>query len=100
MTDSFWLMPFGLPLCWKEDYRAFCAIFEDAHNLPGTWEEFMELAEAAEEHYQDQGHTVVRVYIDPRTFPEWCARNGHRVNARARNVYAANIAQANRSAGG
>jgi hypothetical protein len=96
MSEDFRRIPIGIPICREHDYDAFRAIFEDAHNLPGTWQEFMEIAQEHEEFYKEQGNRVVRVYIDPHTFPDWCAQRGRRVDARARHAFAAQAAQAQR----
>jgi hypothetical protein len=78
----------GIPWCREEDYDAFRAIFEDAHDLPLTWDEFARRAQDAEQHYQAQGQVVTRVYIDPRAFPQWCRSKRYRVNAQARARFA------------
>ncbi len=95
------LIPVGLPWCREEDYDAFVAIFEDANNLPKTWKEFVKRYERAEKEFQIAGQSVKRIYINPRTFPDWCARKGYRINAKARERFAAEIAiKEQRNAGG
>jgi hypothetical protein len=84
----------GIPWCREEDYGAFVAIFEDANNLPITWDEFIQRAQASEDHYKLQGYIVERVYIDLQTFPDWCRRQGYRIDAQARARFAARIAVA------
>jgi hypothetical protein len=87
----------GIAWCRKEDYDAFCAIFEDAHDLPGTWHEFAKRLEKSEEHYRANGHIIERVDINPQIFPDWCIRKGYRVNAHARAQFAYEIAVARHS---
>ncbi len=82
----------GLPWVRKEDYAAFLAICEDAYGFPATWEEFVQFSEEAERSYKANGLIVERAYIDPETFPDWCARNGERVNSHGRMRFAASIA--------
>ena len=95
------LIPVGIPWCREEDYDAFVAIFEDANELPLTRKEFIEPYEQVEKDFQVKGQAVKRVYIDPRTFPNWCAKEGRRVNTKARKRFAAEIAiKEYRSAGG
>jgi len=92
MSDpDFWLTPIGIPWCRKEDYDAFVSIFEDRRNLPTTWEGFAKAAEEAEQLYEDKGHVVLRVNIDPRTFPRWCKSKGYSVDARARAQFALHV---------
>jgi hypothetical protein len=85
----------GIPWCWEEEYDAFRAIFEDAKDLPGGWEVFADSAEQAEEFYKQQGYVVKRIYIDSRTFPDWCRSQGYRVNAQARARFADRTANTN-----
>lgn len=95
------LIPVGLAWCREEDYDAFVAIFEDANSLPRAWDKFIKPYEQAEKDFQAKGQTVKRIYINPRTFPDWCARKGYRVNAKARERFAAEIAvKEQRNAGG
>jgi hypothetical protein len=95
------LIPVGLPWCREEDYSAFIGIFEDADDLPKTWKDFIKPYERAEKGFKEKGQLVVRVYINPRTFPEWCANKGYRINAKARERFAAEIAiKQQRNAGG
>jgi hypothetical protein len=88
---KFWLTSIGIPWCRKEDYDAFVAIFEDRKNFPPTWQGFAKSAEEMEEFYKSKGHPIVRVNIDPRTFPQWCESKGYRVDAKARTQFAHDI---------
>jgi hypothetical protein len=40
-----------------------------------------------------EGFNIVKVYIDPETFPAWCKKNGLEMDAKARAQYALGIAQ-------
>jgi len=73
----------------KEDYAAFLAICEDAAGFPATWEQFARLTEEAERRYEADGTIIERAYIDPETFPDWCAAHGARVNSQGRMKFAA-----------
>jgi hypothetical protein len=55
------------------DYPAFLEIFTDGNKLPRTWKEWLKMAEETEKGLKAYGHVVMRVHLDPRTFPEWCA---------------------------
>ncbi len=83
----------GIPWCREEDYDAFRSLFEDFYDLAATWAQFAKTAEDAEPDYQQRGAIVERVYIDPDTFPKWCASQGRRVNASARHRFAWLVAQ-------
>jgi hypothetical protein len=78
----------GIPWCRQEDYSAFLRICEDADGLPATWQEFVKFSEEAEQSYKGQGYIVERAYIDPETFPDWCRRQGMRVDSKARMRFA------------
>lgn len=82
----------GVPWCRKEDYSAFLAIMEDADRLPVRWEEYAKFCEQAERAYERDGMLIVRAYIDPETFPNWCAAHGHGVNSQGRIAFAASVA--------
>ncbi len=73
----------GLPWFRKEDYPALLIAFEDRNDRASTWEQWEKIAEEAEESYKAQGLIVERVYIDPDTFPDWCSKNGFRVDSDA-----------------
>jgi len=95
------LIPLGLPWCREEDYDAFLAICEDANELPPLWKDFVRTFERAENDFKSGGKAVRRIYINPRTFPQWCASKGYRINAEARQKFAADIAiKEQRNAGG
>lgn len=63
----------GLSWFRKEDYPALLKIFTDADKMPRTWEEWLKGAEAMEKRVKAQRQIVERIYIDPDTFPDWCA---------------------------
>ncbi len=81
----------GVAWVREEDYPAFLTIMEDANGLPKTWEKFVHFCEEAERSYRADGLIVERTYIDPETFPGWCASHGHRINSKARMAFAAEL---------
>ncbi len=60
----------------EDDYPAVRDILEDGDKLPPTWAEWLKMAEEMERGLKSYGHPVLRVFIDPRTFPDWCAAHG------------------------
>jgi hypothetical protein len=82
----------GIPWVREEDYAAFLAICEDADSLPTTWERFVQFSEEAERRFEADGLIVVRAYIDPDRFPDWCRSQGLRVNSQARQQFSAFVA--------
>ena len=57
------------------DYSALLKLFTDGNKMPRTWNEWLKMAEEMERGLKAYGHVVMRVYIDPSTFPDWCAAN-------------------------
>jgi hypothetical protein len=51
-------------------------IFDSGSKMPPTWKEWLKMAEEVERGLKAFGHVVMRVYIDPTTFPDWCAAHG------------------------
>lgn len=72
-----------------EDYDAILRIKADRHKLPRTFVEWRMKAESGEKKLRRDGHTVLRAYIDPETFPDWCRARGLHVDAQARMHFAA-----------
>jgi|KBSMisStandDraft_5_1062788.scaffolds.fasta_scaffold355960_1 hypothetical protein len=72
----------------RDDYSQLLAIFEDAKELPATYDQWLASAEHARKDFEGAGAFVVRAIIDPDTFPEWCLANGHKINAKARIEFA------------
>jgi hypothetical protein len=68
----------GVGVYWikEEDYGPLLKIFEDGGRMPPTWKEWLKMAEEMERGLKAYGHPVMRVYIDPNTFPDWCAAHG------------------------
>ncbi|MGZ5861471.1 MAG: hypothetical protein ACXWI5_11665 [Croceibacterium sp.] len=62
----------GIAWMREEDYPALVRIFEDGHMFD-SWEQWNERAEATEKKFQGDGVIVLRAYLDPATFPAWCA---------------------------
>jgi hypothetical protein len=79
----------GLAWFWREDYPRLLGIFEDAHEMPATWEEWEQAAKKVENRFKAEGYAVERVHIDPDTFPAWCRSAGVRIVASARSRFTA-----------
>ena len=79
----------GLAWVREEDYQALLLIFTDADKMPATWKEWLKHAEEMEKATQAEGHMTERVYIDPDTVPEGCARNDTSVDRQGRHKFVA-----------
>ena len=95
-TDSPAHQPSVQAMVWykKEDWQTLKDMFADGDMLPETYERWLERAEEMREQVQAQGDAVIKVYIDPQTFPEWCEKKGMEMNGEARSQLAIEVAQA------
>jgi len=91
MTDMDGRPPPAIGVYWidEADYPAVLRIFEDGSRMPRTWKEWLKIAEEMEQGLKAYGHVVMRVRIDPNTFPDWCAAHGTCPNAQGRKQFVA-----------
>ena len=73
----------------EEDYPALLELFDDGDKLPGTWKEWLKMAEETEQGLKAYGHPVLRVTIDPKTFADWCAAHGMNPGREGRRKFVA-----------
>jgi len=83
-------------LVWykEEDWQALKEMFVDGDRLPETYSDWLRRAEEMKEQVQAAGDAVIKVYIDPQTFPVWCGEKGLQMDAEARSQLAIEVAQA------
>lgn len=76
---------------WIEeaDYPAARAMFEDGATMPPTWKEWLKMAEEMKKGLEAYGHPVMKVRIDPKTFPAWCAAHGTTPGRAGRKAFVA-----------
>lgn len=79
----------------EEHYEKLLDIFDDAERLPKTFGQWQLRAEEKKNEVEAAGDQVIKVYIDPETFPEWCSNKGLPMDANARSQLAIEVAQAN-----
>lgn len=72
-------VPSAVGIGWyrPETYKPCLSIFDDASDLPHTFDEWLALAKKTEAQLKRQGMKVVRVEMDPETFLKWCAAEGY-----------------------
>jgi len=83
----------GMAWCRPEDYDACLRIMADSNQLSASFHVWLTKAEHREKELRSEGHTIVRVYIDPETFPDWCRTRSLNIDSKARMQYAALIAK-------
>jgi hypothetical protein len=76
---------------WIEeaDYPAALTMFEDGGTLPRTWAEWLKTAEEMKKGLEAYGHPVMKVRIDPATFPAWCDAHGTTPGRQGRKAFIA-----------
>jgi hypothetical protein len=73
----------------EADYPALLQLFEDGDRLPRSWKEWEKVAEEMEQGLKAYGHVVLRVYIEPATFPGWCTAHATSPSSAGRRKFVA-----------
>jgi hypothetical protein len=73
----------------EEDYPALLQLFDDGDKMPPRWKDWLKMAEEMERGLKAYGHVVLRVYIDPTTFPDWCAAHATSPGSAGRRKFVA-----------
>jgi len=81
----------AIGIYWIEeaDYAAARAMFEDGDTLPSSWAAWRKTAEEMKKGLEAYGHPVMKVRIDPATFPAWCAAHGATPGRQGRKLFVA-----------
>ena len=81
----------GLAIAWytRETYDWFLANVPDADEMIATYNEWRERANQRVLEFAAEGTNAVRIYIDPKAFPLWCAKRGVPMDGQSRSEYAA-----------
>lgn len=78
----------------EEHYNELLGLFDDADLLPLAYEDWLTRAEEKKAEVEAAGDQVIKVFIDPLTFPSWCEERGLLKDADARSQLAIEVAQA------
>ena len=78
----------------EEHYEELLGIFDDAELLPLTYQDWLVRAEEKKTEIEAEGDLVIKVFIDPETFPKWCEERNIPKDAEARSQLAIEAAQA------
>ncbi len=73
----------------EEDYPALRAMFADGHKMPEAFSDWLKMATEMENGLKAYGHPVLRVTIDPVTFPDWCKAHGTTPGSEGRKRFVA-----------
>lgn len=77
----------------EEDWDTLMNLFTDAEKLPKTYHDWYQRAEKIKGEIEKSGDVVFKVFIDPQTFPKWCAEKGLPMDSEARSQLAIEVAQ-------
>jgi hypothetical protein len=78
----------------EEYYEQLLALFDDAELLPPTYQHWLTRAEEKKAEIEAGGDQVIKVFIDPETFPEWCSQKNLPMDANSRSTLAIEVAKA------
>lgn len=78
----------------EEHWEQLKSLFADGELLPKNYQDWLARAEKMKVDAEAAGDAVIKVYIDPETFPEWCESKGLPMNSEARSQLAIEVAQA------
>jgi hypothetical protein len=73
----------------EDDYPALRAIFTDGPKMPEAYSDWLRMAVEMENGLKAYGHPVLRVTIDPATFPDWRAAHGTTPGSEGRKRFVA-----------
>ncbi len=76
----------------EEDWGALMETFSDSHLLPKSYQEWLLRAEEMKKKVEGEGDLVMKVFIDPETFPAWCREKGREMDSNARTELAIEMA--------
>lgn len=77
----------------EEHWESLKEMFVDGDRLPLSYADWLERAEQMKAQAQAEGDAVIKVFIDPETFPEWCRKKGLEMDSEARSQLAIEVAQ-------
>jgi hypothetical protein len=73
----------------EAEYPALLKLFDDGDTFPPEWQQWRKMAEEMEKGLKAYGHPVMRVRIDPKTFPVWCAAHDTTGSRQGRQLFVA-----------
>lgn len=76
----------------EEDWDTLMKLFTDSHLLPKSYADWLPRAEEMVKKVEGNGDMVMKVFIDPETFPAWCKEKGKEMDMNARTELAIEVA--------
>ncbi|MDN5939067.1 MAG: hypothetical protein L0H83_10450 [Salinisphaera sp.] len=90
--DSVPVAAVGIAWYRREHYSRLKRLFTDGHKLPSRYDKWLKLAQRTVTELEASGKIVVKAFIDPDEFPQWCRARSLNVDAEARTRYANSVA--------
>ena len=78
----------GVAWYTRESYEKLLPLWADRERFDPSFDKWLDAAERFLDKLRQSGQAFQKVYIDPDTFPEWCARRSLDLNAQARIDFA------------
>lgn len=82
----------GISWYHRRDYPALLNLFADAASFPASYDDWLSRAQDLERQVKRTGGRVIRVYVDPESFAQWCRQTGHPLNASGRVAFSSAVA--------
>jgi hypothetical protein len=79
--------PAAIPWYAEEDFPAIQAVMTDEDIDFPSWSDWLRAAEELEAVLHQQGRQVVRIFIEPQAFADFCHERGVLPDAGARSLY-------------
>lgn len=76
----------------EEDWETLIKLFSDSHLLPKSYGDWLARAEEMVKTVEGSGDVVIKVFIDPETFPAWCKEKNREMDSKARADLAIEVA--------
>lgn len=76
----------------EENWDSLMELFTDSHLLPKSYNDWLARAEDMIKKVEGSGDVVMKVFIDPVTFPAWCKEKGKEMDMNARTELAIEVA--------
>jgi hypothetical protein len=89
------MVPKAAGITWfknEDAYKKALLIFDDARDLPSTYQAFLLSHAYAVEEAQKRGFVPVKAEIDPDTFLSWCGARDIKPDRHARMTFANEVA--------
>ena len=78
----------GMAWYKPEHYDEMMRLSDEGETTTPTYQQGLDVAQDVFNRLKREGHTVEKVYIEPDTFPSWCAERGLKIDSQARARFA------------